>query len=236
MNAPKPPLPVRAAEGWATLYTRGLPSEIRDARRAELRSDLWEHLQHASSNGDSQLRWSIQVLGRVARGMTADLWWRFEQGGASRPQTVASAGRRRLLAWLLDWVVTPVVAIGVLLSTWFSASPLRLGGALAGLFLVLAVLRMKLVGAASNASALIFGAVPADADPGRIRRLWLGLITSVLLLVAVTTYVSRPNSWQGPVATVAGLLRSLLIIGMISSIVLLVTEYTRKWRRGRREL
>jgi hypothetical protein len=93
----------------------------------------------------------------------------------------------------LDWVVTPVVAIGVLLSTWFSASPLRLGGVLAVLSLVLAVLRMKLVGAASNESALMFGAVAADADPGRIRRLWLGLVAILLLLVAMTTYVSRLN-------------------------------------------
>ena len=34
-------LPIRLAHSWVTLYTRGLPAGRRDARRAEITSDLW---------------------------------------------------------------------------------------------------------------------------------------------------------------------------------------------------
>jgi hypothetical protein len=188
MNGPGPPLPVRVAEGWVAFYTRGLPSEVRDARRAELRSDLFEHRRHAAAAGHGRLRCSLQVGGRMVRGMPDDLWWRFAQQAASRPRTEASERRRRLLAWLFDWLISPAVAIGVLLITWFSTSALRLSSALVALFVVLAVLRIRLVGPMSNESALMFGVAPVDADPGRLRRLWGGLAACVLLLVGARAY------------------------------------------------
>jgi hypothetical protein len=56
MNGPRPPLLVRVAEGWVAWYTRGLPAEVRDARRAELRSDLFEHRRHAAADGQRRRR------------------------------------------------------------------------------------------------------------------------------------------------------------------------------------
>jgi len=234
MNGPRPPLPVRVAEGWVAFYTRGLPREVRDARRDELRSDLWEHLQHASGDGRGRRRWSIQVIGRVVRGMADDLWWRFEQQAAGRPRTEAAARRRDLLAWLFDWVVGPAVAIGVLLTAWFSASPGRLVGALLVLFVVLAVLRMKLVGPVKNESALMFGVVVvADADPGRLRRLWGGLLASVLLLVGIKAYAATLNPLRD-MASVVYLAESLASIGILVTVLMLLNEYARRWRRQRR--
>jgi hypothetical protein len=231
---PKPSLLVRAVEGWVAFYTRGLPSEVRDARRAELRSDLWEHLQYASGDGHGRLRRSIQVGGRVVRGMADDLWWRFAQQAAGGSATEAAARRRHLLAWLFDWVVSPGVAIGVLLTTWFSASPLRLASALVVLFVILAVLRMKLVGPLRNESALMFGVVAhADADPGRLRRLWGGLLASVLLLVGIRSYAATLN----PLLHLDGLVylgESLVSIGILVTVLMLLNEYARRWRRQRR--
>lgn len=230
MNGPRPPLPVRVAEGWVAFYTRGLPREVRDARRDELRSDLWEHLQHASSDR----RWSIQVIGRVVRGMADDLWWRFEQRAAGRPQPEAAARRRDLLAWLFDWVVSPAIAIGVLLTAWLSTSPFRLMGALVGLFVALAVLRMKLVGPVKNESALMFGVVVlADADPGRLRRLWGGLLASVLLLVGIKAYAATLNPLRD-MASAIYLAESLASIGILVTVLMLLNEYARRWRRQRR--
>jgi hypothetical protein len=234
MNGPRPPLLVRVAEGWVAWYTRGLPAEVRDARRAELRSDLFEHRRHAAAGGQRRLRWSLQVGGRVVRGVPDDLWWRFAQQAASRPRTAASERRRQLLAWLLDWVVSPAVAIGVLLTTWFSASPLRGAVALLALFVVLAVLRMKLAGPMRNESALMFGAaVAADADPGRRRRLWGGLVVSVLLLAGVRVYESmrEPLRQLAPVVSIA---ESLASIGILVSVLMLLNELARSWRRRRR--
>jgi hypothetical protein len=234
MNRPRPPLPVRLAEGWVAFYTRGLPSEVRDARRAELRSDLWEHRRHAAADGHGRRRWSLQVGGRVVRGMPDDLWWRFAQQAATRPRTEATERRRRLLAWLFDWVISPAFAISVLLMTWFSASSIRLAGALVALFVVLALLRMKLVGPMSNESALMFGVVVhADADPGRLRRLWGGLLASVLLLGAIRAYAALMAPLRGQFGTVL-LVEALASMGILVSILLLLNEYARRWRRQRR--
>jgi hypothetical protein len=230
MNGPRPPLLVRVAEGWVAWYTRGLPSEVRDARRAELRSDLFEHRRHAADAGNGRLRWSLQVGGRMVRGMPDDLWWRFAQQAASRPATEASERRRRLLAWLFDWVVSPAVAIGVLLMTWFSTSALRLSGALVVVFVVLAVLRIRLVGPMSNEAAYIFGVVPPDADPGRLRRLWLGLLGSLLLLVGARAYGATLEPWEDPVSVVR-LAATLAWVGIFVSVLMLVNESARRWRR-----
>jgi hypothetical protein len=232
MNGPGPPLPVRVAEGWVAFYTRGLPSEVRDARRAELRSDLLEHRQDAAASGHGRLRWSLQVGGRVVRGMADDLWWRLAQQAATRPRTEATERRRRLLAWLFDWVISPAFAIAVLVITWFSASGIRLAGALVALFVVLALLRMKLVGPISNEAALMFG-VAADPDPGRLRRLWGGLLASVLLLVGVRAYAALLAPLRDHVGMVF-LAESLASMGILVSVLMLLNEYARRWRRQRR--
>lgn len=233
MNGPRPPLPVRVAEGWVAFYTRGLPSEVRDARRAELRSDLWEHRRHAAADGHGRLRWSLQVGGRVVRGMPDDLWWRFAQQAASRPATEVAARRRQLLAWLFDWVVSPAFAIAVLVTAWFSTSPLRLAGAMLAMFAVLAVLRIKLVGPISDGTAIVFGMAPAADDPGRLRQLWLGLLGSSLLLVGARAYGATLEPWHD-LASVVRLVESLASIGVLVSILMLLNEYVRRWRRRRR--
>jgi|GEM_PF-2178993 len=236
MNGPRPPLPVRAAEGWVAIYTRGLPSEVRDARRAELRSDLFEHLRQASSDGQGRLRWSLQVGGRVVRGMADDLWWRFAQQAAGRPATEVAERRRRLLAWLFDWVVSPAAAFGVLLTAWFSASALRLAGTLVVLFVVLAVLRIRLVGPVDNESALMLGVVAqAGAERGRLRRLWGGLLASGLLLVAARAYAaSLDNPLRDPASELVYLAVTLAWLGILVSVLMLLNEYVRRWRRQRR--
>jgi len=235
MNGPRPPLPVRAAKGWVAIYTRGLPGEVRDARRAELRSDLWEHLQHASGDGHGQLRWSLQVIGRVVRGMADDLWWRFAQQAAARPRTEATERRRHLFAWLFDWVVSPAFAIGVLLTAWASTSPFWPAGALVVLFVALTVLRMKLVGPISNESAYMLGVAPPDADPQRLPRHWGGLLSSVLLLVGARAYAAAlDDPLRDPASGLVHLAVSLASLGILVSVLMLLNEYVRRWRRQRR--
>jgi hypothetical protein len=226
MSGPGPSLLLRAVEGWVAMYTRGLPTQVRDARRAELRSDLFEHLRQAAGQGHGRLRRSLQVLGRVVRGMPDDLAWRAAQR--------IPAPRRQLLAWLFDWVVSPAAAIGVLLTAWLGGSPLRPVTALLVVFVVLAVLRMKLVGPVGNESALMLGVAPAGgADPARLGRLWGGLLASVLLLAGVRAYAAV----TGPAPERAGpvfLAGSLAALGILVTILMLLNEYARRWRRQRR--
>ena len=61
----------RAAAGvarwWTRLYTAGLPVDLRDARRAEVESDLWESVADGAP--------SRHILARVALGLADDLTW-----------------------------------------------------------------------------------------------------------------------------------------------------------------
>jgi hypothetical protein len=61
----------RAAAGvarwWTRVYTAGLPNDLRDMRRAEVESDLWESLADGAP--------SHHILARLALGLADDLTW-----------------------------------------------------------------------------------------------------------------------------------------------------------------
>jgi hypothetical protein len=57
---------------WVDRYTRGLPSDVRERRRAEIASDVFEHTHAVGARG-------ADVAWRTARGVHADLAWRREE-------------------------------------------------------------------------------------------------------------------------------------------------------------
>jgi hypothetical protein len=60
---------------WTRIYTAGLHAEIRERRRAEIESDLWESI-HDTTNTDHA---GISLINRLGRGIPADVFWRIEQ-------------------------------------------------------------------------------------------------------------------------------------------------------------
>lgn len=62
------------ARAWSRVYTWRLPTDVRDARRAELESDVWESLRNDSA---------LHILGRVAMGIPDDIRWRMESRWAA---------------------------------------------------------------------------------------------------------------------------------------------------------
>ena len=65
---------------WARVYTFGLPSEIREARRAEIESDLWEHAHDSELGGDAPSPFcALHALVRLLAGVPDGLLWRIEQ-------------------------------------------------------------------------------------------------------------------------------------------------------------
>jgi hypothetical protein len=97
------------ARAWVSLYTRGLPAELRDRRREEIASDLWEQRHDERSRRPSLA--GVDVLGRVVRGVPADLSWRLEQrarrSAAQRIRLAGAVARRH------GWTAFPVlVALG----------------------------------------------------------------------------------------------------------------------------
>ena len=67
------------ARGWARCYTAGLPADVRDRRRAEIESDVHEHLADGGVG--------VAVVGRTLRGIGADLFWRLGERRAMTNRT-----------------------------------------------------------------------------------------------------------------------------------------------------
>ena len=62
-----------AVRAWQRLVTAGLPAELRDRRRAEIESDLWES-RHQWRGSDGRI--ALLLLWRLASGAPHDLAWR----------------------------------------------------------------------------------------------------------------------------------------------------------------
>ena len=86
-------LAVGLVRWWVRLYTSGLPSGAREARGAEIDSDLWEQGQDDIATGCRPDEAALQVFGRLLLGMPADLSWRLEQAGATRREGKVSERR-----------------------------------------------------------------------------------------------------------------------------------------------
>jgi len=86
---------------WTWTYTRGLPLDVREARCAEIDSDLWEQQREAGLIGRDERQVALHVLARLALGIPADLLWRLERGIPSptrRTQVNESGAIRGLVA------------------------------------------------------------------------------------------------------------------------------------------
>ena len=66
---------------WARLYTFGLNSQLREERRNEIESDLWEHAHDSEFGSDASSPFCApHALIRLLAGVPDDLLWRIEQG------------------------------------------------------------------------------------------------------------------------------------------------------------
>jgi hypothetical protein len=83
------------ARWWTRVYTAGLPVDLRDARRAEVESDLWESVSDGAP--------SRHILARLALGVVDDLSWSFTLMDTSTRATATwSVGA--LLTFVLAWM------------------------------------------------------------------------------------------------------------------------------------
>ena len=75
---------VGVARSWVGLYTLRLPLEIREGRRGEIDSDLWEQQWLAARRGDPTRGTAIEVLARMLLGVISDITWRAQAAAPSR--------------------------------------------------------------------------------------------------------------------------------------------------------
>jgi len=71
---------VGMTRSWVAVYTSGLAPELRDARRAEIDSDLWEHQRTARLQDQPPGETALQLLTRLLLGILSDVTWRLETG------------------------------------------------------------------------------------------------------------------------------------------------------------
>jgi hypothetical protein len=88
---------IAVIRAWTRLYTCGLPSDVRNARRGEIDSDLWESVNDAG--GDRGLAW--QMIARLVIGIPDDLTWRTEQ-----------ASERAAKRWALGLAFGAIAMVG----------------------------------------------------------------------------------------------------------------------------
>lgn len=144
---------------WVHGYTLGLPDLARDARRAEIESDVWEH---CSSLGWSA-RAALEVLMRCLLGIPADVAWRAEQ---VRVGQRAARLVGRVVTWAeraAEWVVCRGLPGLTRISAW---SLVGLGG----LLLVLAPFRPSEPGIAVGGGWFILSGLAIRWGSGLIGR------------------------------------------------------------------
>jgi len=96
-------LAVAVVRAWTHFYTWRLPPGLRDARRDEIDSDLWESAHDPAP--DRRLRLPLRMVARMLIGMPDDLGWRFEQvhalDGSMRMRLAVTLGAAGVLVvWL----------------------------------------------------------------------------------------------------------------------------------------
>jgi hypothetical protein len=86
---------VKVARWWTRVYTAGLPVDLREARRAEVESDLWESVSDGAP--------SRHILARLALGVVDDLSWSLTlMDTTTRATATWSLGS--LLVLVLSWL------------------------------------------------------------------------------------------------------------------------------------
>ena len=80
-----------AVRSWTRFYTWRVAPSLREARRAEIESDLWEHF-HADGRAPTL---SLEIAGRLILGIPDDVRWRIEHV-STNPVSVW-----RAIAWSL---------------------------------------------------------------------------------------------------------------------------------------
>ena len=66
------------ASAWVRFYTRGLPREWRDRRRAEVTADIFDQCEDAASMDGAPVATGAHILWRTAAGVLDDVAWRAE--------------------------------------------------------------------------------------------------------------------------------------------------------------
>lgn len=151
----------RLCSVWTRCYTRRLSPEVREDRRAEIASDVWEQVRDASESNEGSFHLNASIVGRVLSGIPADLSWRRETLRSQRAAATGGTAMSPRVPTFADRAVIVLAAIGAsiaatLLPLLGSAGQIGDAGALDLLWFF---------GACALGAALVAGLVVRDSRP-----------------------------------------------------------------------
>ena len=113
------PIAKGVAKGWLWLYTATAPKIEREARRAEISSDLHDQVADSRAEGHRPVETAIHILLRVVCGMKDDVAW----AAPYLPSTLAEKLEKRSEALgnvrVPAWVVAGMATFGLMNWAWF---------------------------------------------------------------------------------------------------------------------
>ncbi|MBW3658456.1 MAG: hypothetical protein KY457_07445 [Actinobacteria bacterium] len=207
-----------AAEGlataWTAFYTRDLPAEVRERRRREIASDVWEHEHAALAAGEHAVAVAVDILLRVVRGMAADVLWGWSTlrgRGAGSPLT------GRVVIMVNRLVIAAGVAVTAFLGVYFLANGFSIGfgaggdqGELYPLYgiieMVAGLLLLAGVGIGPRRPRLAVAAIAVGAVAISVTHVWLLVLNIPATIAVIGAAVWRMRSasrQEGPPATAA---------------------------------
>jgi hypothetical protein len=114
MNAPLSSITAALIRTWTWIYTHHTPAFVRDGRRQEIESDLWEYRR--DHQGEPDARIAAHILLRLVLGVADDLQWHIEHRAAlDHPRRVVTA---------IALVAVLIVAGPLWMFAWLSADDL----------------------------------------------------------------------------------------------------------------
>lgn len=205
------------ARNWVAVYTLGLPPSVRDARRAELQSDLWEQRNDVRSETSNSI--AKGVLARVLGGMPADLLWaidvRHDQGGTAmrafdgyeKTEKVVIFGLAIIAALLASTAIDATAPISLLIA------------AVAAVGLV-GLMRLVIPPASGR------GTMDSSATSNKGRRLLAIFVISIAVIVGISAYLFSLEHWGG-LAILLNIVGTVALLVALGSLSLFVVDLIR---------
>lgn len=166
-----------------SLYTIGLPTEVKRTRGEEIDSDLWEQTQDASGPENGRQSLPVQILGRLLFGVPDDPFWRMEN--SNKTGESFAMNQARYLTYPRTYINLILVLVGMVV-----LFPIGIGGFVAAV--VAAVVPAALLASAFvyRLTSMEFGPIVVDTFPEDVVASLLGAVLLMIELFIANVVVS----------------------------------------------
>jgi len=196
------------ARSWAAVYTLGLSGDLRDARRGELDSDLWEQQQSASLRRDPDIGTAAEILLRTLLGMISDITWRAQAGLSTRAERSTNVTeswymRGPLAVGVVVAILTVLAGIGAAADALIDPDTADGDAAFAAVFAVAGVAVLFGLLTSRRNPVLGIGLVAAGVITASFMFYWAWMIGVPIAvgLVAIAFFRARSTGWPGGTGT-----------------------------------